>query len=277
MGENGPFPIFEWRRAVGVAAERVGVEAIAPFGFELTEAVRYLSAQLRYLFIYIARTPGLPERAQLVETVREALDEVLPEVARTIEIVDYDRSAIETGAADAWRTLVIRTVDAQPPLLRTWARYIVAAALAMNRTRITAVTDFHTDLMAQRYACQLAIMHDALFASLPGGAPSLTHVATIGEHLRELQRVSLADRYRHDLVDAAVVQRIGDAIERYYAELNARAGVSGATMPVPDFHGGTPLDFPEMLDALATTAMARYHAYAPPAVSRAATASATPR
>ncbi|HEX2059436.1 MAG TPA: hypothetical protein VHK90_01720, partial [Thermoanaerobaculia bacterium] len=162
---------------------------------------------------------------------------------------------------------VIRSVDAQPPLLRTWARYIVATALAVNRPRITAVTDFHTDLMAQRYACQLAIMHDALF-----DAASLTHVESIGQHLRALQRVSLADRYRHDLVDPAVVQRIGDAIERYYAELNARVDVTGPATHVPDFHGGTLLDFPEKLDALAITAMERYHAF-----SRAASASATPR
>lgn len=285
MLEHARFPILEWRRAVASAANRIGTDAIAPFGFELTGSHRYLFSQLRYLFIYIARSAGLPDKDSLVQAVCDALDDTLAEVSSTIEVVDYDRFVVQKRRPAAWRTLIIRSVQAESPILRTWARYIVATALSVNRSRITAVTDFHTDLMAQRYSCQLAIIHEALFSALPNGtgigerstAPSLTLREQIGSHLRQLQRISLADRYRFDLVDAAVVDQIGEAIERYYAELNAwidPVGDPGLNQKVPDFHGGNLLDFPEgsVLDRYEAIAMERYHVYSePPAGSRAMT------
>ncbi len=263
MLEQARFPILEWRRAVASAAKRIGTDAIAPFGFELTGSHRYLFSQLRYLFIYIARSESLPDKDSLVRAVCGALDDALAEVSSTIEVVDYDRFVVRKAPA-AWRTLVIRSVQTEAPILRTWARYIVATALAVNRSRITAVTDFRTDLMAQRYSCQLAIIHEALFT-----APSLTLREQIGSHLRGLQRISLADRYRFDLVDAAVVDQIGNAIERYYAELNACLDAIGdleLNQKVPDFHGGKLLDFPEgsVLDTYVAIAMERYHDYAEP-------------
>ncbi|PYQ30053.1 MAG: hypothetical protein DMF56_10030 [Acidobacteria bacterium] len=272
MSGHARFPIREWRRAVAAAAQRVGSEAIAPFGFELTGSAKYLSSHLRYLFIYLLRTPSPLGNEPLVREICDALDGALADVARTIEIVDYDRFTVPTGF-DASRTLIIRSVDAELPLLRTWARYIVAAALAVNRPRITAVTDFHSDLMAQRYCCQLAIMHDALFAALPN-MPALSLRDAIGRHLGGLQRVSLADRFRFELVDAEVVRAIGIAIDRFYADVNVKWSDSAANIRVPDFHGKALLDYPrsDELDLLVAIAIQRYEEYADDATPRAASA-----
>jgi hypothetical protein len=265
MGDHPIFPIRAWRRAVTTAATRIGADAIAPFGFEVTASPRYLSSYLRYLFIYISRSPHLPGHETLIRGVQDVLQETCAEVAATIEIVDCDRFVARTGLAGS-RTLVIRSVDAPQSLLHTWARYVVATALTANRSRITAVTDFHSDLMAQRYCCQLATMHDALFSSLPG-APRVPGGERIAEHLRRLQRVGLDERYDVALVDAEFVSDISDAIGRYYAALNRRLdsiGNGGVDHPVPDFHGARILQFRSsaLSESLADLAISRYHSYA---------------
>jgi hypothetical protein len=264
-----PFPIASWRHAVDRAAAALDTEGIAPFGFELTGAKSFLTGHLRYLFAYIRRTPSLPSPALLGARFLGLIAVSDPELARSVEVVDCERHAVDTGASGAYRTLIIRSVNAPARLLLTWARYIIATAYPCNRGRIKAVTDFESDLMSQRYCCQLATIHDALFAELPE-APRLELDGLIGPHLRDLQAVSLAMRYRFDLVDSERAGRINAGIGRYYAQLArhaALADMAGRPMGVPDFHGDRTLDFYENPDTtrLIDTALDRFERY--PAVT----------
>lgn len=266
MVESPIFPIREWRRGVAVAAKRLGTEAIAPFGFELTGSRAYLSSRLRYLFIYLARKTTLPKPASLIRAIRDFLDAAVPEVARTIEIVDYNRLAVPTGFAGGSRALIIRSVRAPGPLPLAWSRYIVATALTPNRTRITAVTDFDSDLMAQRYCCQLAMMHDALFSGVHD-APKMAERDLMAAHLRDLQGISLDQRYKVELMNPVVVQRIRAVVAQYYFNLNLcleSVGGMGLASAVHDFHGRRFLEFrgTPLLEALAEVAVERYHSYA---------------
>jgi hypothetical protein len=259
------FPIREWRRAIDAVADRIGADVIGPFGFELTGSPRFLSSRLRYLFLYVDRVPELPAGEALIHEVCAALNVSLPEVAATVEIVDYDRHVVPTAAVAGSRTLIIRSVHTQQPLLTTWARYIVAASLRRNRSRISAVLDFSADLMAQRYCCQLATMHDALFASLPN-APSLSGGKQIFDHLRRLQSVGLAERFKPELGDPAMATRIRAAIDGYYDELNdvlEASGLDGECDSVPDFHGGRVLEYPvcDVASRAADLAVRRYQTY----------------
>jgi hypothetical protein len=265
MGRSrAPFPIGAWRHAVDLLAVRLGTDAIAPFGFELTGSIEYLFSHLRYLFIYVSRSIGLPPPQELILVARGALGDSIPDTAETIEIVDFDRLIHRTGATGS-RTLIIRSVENRRPLLEEWVRYIVATAFAANRAKITAVVDFDSDLMAQRYCCQLAMMHDALFATLPG-APRVTVGTEVGLLLRTLQRISLEDRYNHELIEHSFAQQISVELSRYYSGLNAYLDATdGATPtdPVADFHGRQPLLFRSnpTVAAVTATAMQRYRSY----------------
>ena len=265
MGESlTPFPIRAWRQAVDDLAGTLGTEAIAPFGFELTESRAYLLSQLRYLFIYLSRSPRLPPPRELTSVVTVALGRCIPDVAGSIELIDCDRVTHLTGAA-APRTLIIRSIDNVRPLLDEWARYVVATALAGNREKITAVADFDVDLMAQRYCCQLAMIHDALFATLKD-APRVTIQKDIGERLRALQRIGLRERYGCDLVDRPSGWLIRRELERYYTELNAfldQIDTPTATEVVPDFHSRQWLQWPSSptIVAVTETARTRYLSY----------------
>ena len=263
-GLRAPFPIGAWRRAVDFLAVRLDTAAIAPFGFELTNSTDYLFSHLRYLFIYVSRSTRLPPPQDLIRVVSGALKESLPDVAGTIEIIDFDRMIHRTGATAA-RTLVIRSVENRRPLLEEWVRYIVATAFAVNRLKITAVTDFDSDLMAQRYCCQLAVMHDALFATLQG-APRVAIGTEIGVRLRALQQISLEDRYTHALIDRSAARDIRIGLNGYYTDLNAYLNaIDGETAndPVVDFHGGQLLLCPSSrtVAAVADTALQRYRLY----------------
>ncbi len=266
MPEPTAFPLHAWRRAVELVSARIGTDALAPFGFELTGSRRYLFSRLRYLFLYITRSSHLPGEILLVRTVRAALEDALAEVAATIEIVDYNRHVFRTSIAAGSRTLVIRPVETRRPLLDTWARYVVATALSVNRTRLSATTDFHRDLMAQRYCCQLATMHQALFSSTVE-TPSIRHPELIRERLQQLQHVGLDERYNVTLVDPAVTCQLDDAIERFYAQLNEHLesfACDGADDPVPDFHGAHLLELRRgaVFETLTQLAVQRYRSYA---------------
>jgi hypothetical protein len=169
------FPLREWRRAVLLAGAAVGSDAIAPFGFELTGSRGFLSTYLRYLFVYATPPPPPPAGAFPIDEFMARLRDAVPDVVNTVEIVDCDRVAVPRVIDGAHRTLIVRTVNGPRPLIDTWGQYVVAAALSHNRPRITAVTDFNSDLMAQRYCCQLAVMHDALFSSLPSRSCRRSH------------------------------------------------------------------------------------------------------
>jgi hypothetical protein len=200
----------------------------------------------------------------MIRAVAEALTNALPAVATSIEIIDFDRHALRTEAASGTRTLVVRSVDAAPPMIETWVRYVVSTALSSNRPLITAVRDFHTDLMAQRYCCQLAMIHGALFHALPR-APVLTDPALIGAHLRELQNVSLHERHSLGLTDAGTVRRIDEALRAFYQDLDAflEPHVRGHVDALPDFHGSARLALwrSPLLDAIVELALERFHAY----------------
>ena len=131
--------------------------------------------------------------------------------------------------------------------------------------KITAVADFDADLMAQRYCCQLAMMHDALFATLQD-APRVAIGKEIAVLLRALQQVGLEDRYQHDLVDRSAAHGIRVELHRYYTDLNAYLdAVDGETPgdPVVDFHGSQLLLLRSSptVAAVAETAMQRYRSY----------------
>ena len=260
-----PFPIHDWQRAVAAAATRTGTDAIGPFGFELTCSRSYLFSHLRYLFIYIVRLESLPGRDRVIGAMQEALRDTLPEVANSVEMIDYDRHVVRTEATTGSRTLIIRSVDTRKALLPTWARYVVATALSPNRERITAATRFHLDLMAQRYCCQLAIMHDALISSL-WDAPRLEHHSLITSHLSRLQRVGLEAREDVAMVDSTTTQKVDEAIRCYYAKLNGflhHTHTGGDYESVPDFHGRELLDLPVNAhsEQLVEDALKRYRAF----------------
>lgn len=261
---RAPFPIGAWRQAVDCLAVRLGTDAIAPFGFELTGSIHYLLSHLRYLFIYVSRSTHLPPPQDLIRVVSGALGESLPGVAGTIEIVDCDRVIHRTGATGP-RTLIIRSVENRRPLLEEWVRYIVATAFAANRSKVTAVADFDSDLMAQRYCCQLAMIHDALFATLQD-APRVAIGKEIGVLLRALQQVRLEDRYKSDLFDRSAADGIRVELNRYYTDLNAYLeAVDGDTPnhPVVDFHGTQLLLLRSgpTVAAVSETALQRYRSY----------------
>jgi hypothetical protein len=264
MPSDAPFPILQWRQAVAALAARIGTEAIAPFGFELTGSTGYLRSPLRYLFVYLARRPGLPEGSAMIREVCEALGDSLPAVASTIEIIDVDRHAGRTGAACGTRTLVVRSVDTAASMIDTWVRYVVSTALSSNRPLLTAVSDFDSDIMAQRYCCQLAMIHSALFETLPRG-PVLADADLLRSHLRDLQRVSLRERYSMDLIESGVAQRIAEILRGYYQSLNGFLAphLQGAIQGLPDFHGTARLELPHspLLDAVVRLALDRFNCY----------------
>ena len=259
------FPLRDWRRTVMLAGAAVGSDAIAPFGFELTGSPGFLSSYLRYLFVYATPAATQPAATFPIDDFMASVREQTPDLANTIAIVDCDRVAVPSGIDGAWRTLILRSVDGPRPLIDTWGKYVVAAALSCNRRRITAVTDFNSDLMAQRYCCQLAVMHDALCSCLPD-IPPLTQKPLIAAQLRRLQQVALDARYDMSAIDSHTSQEIYDAIERYYSALNERLTSTADVadrIAVPDFHGRRPLEFPSkaVLNMLADRAVQRYYEY----------------
>ena len=263
-----PFPLEAWRRAVASAASGLGTEGIAPFGFEVTQSHLYLSLTIRYLFVYLRHAPGILDRSASGLAFLRTLSSVAPEVAGTIEILDFDRLLIKTDAKSATRTLVVRSIATPSSMLSTWSRYVVAAALPFNRGLLKAVTDYDEDLMSQRYCCQLAVAHDSLFGSAPG-APRIGHIEAIASHLRTLQSIGLEMRYETARVPTALARRLAEVIRIYYDDLEHWLGTalhSEVVCEVPDFHSAQVLRLPlgPVLLGFVDVTAARFMAYGHP-------------
>ena len=164
---DGRFDCQRWRSIVRKAARLAhpGADAICPFGFELTGNPSFLQFQLRRFYVYA----GLPEPLLDVfaHHLLEGLREECPDFAESIHgiMVGERASALRPPPGP-----VLHLIARPPslPLVKEWARYLLAAPGAAARNELGEVKDFARSKAARSYVFQLALMFHHLLEGEPG-------------------------------------------------------------------------------------------------------------
>lgn len=236
-----------WRDLLRAVVREVSadLDVIAPFGYELLRDPAFRRRDPRRLYVYVR----VPERAAngLSERVAERLLERLREEAPTL--ADELRFVVHPGARaelnpGGTRSLRIWRHVGHAPLLEDYARYVIAAPVAVADGRLREVADFATSRSSRRYVLQLSLMLSSLFSpelpQLPASAA--TELRTL---IRELAPVTDADALSPDgtapsgAEQAALVQIVRPQAEAICRWLDAtqRAAPDRMTLEAQDLHG----------------------------------------
>jgi hypothetical protein len=176
---DGRFDCRRWRWLVerAVAAVDPEVEAICPFGFELTGDPDFLRLRLRRFYVYL----GLPvrlwqERVDVIAAVGDrllaGLRQECPELARCVHGMTLDDQEVVLRPPPG-AVIHLRARPGDRPLLQQWSRYLLAIPGAFVHDELPELRRFTASKSARSYLFQVT----SIFHHLLGGEAELSRVS----------------------------------------------------------------------------------------------------
>jgi SAM-dependent methyltransferase len=167
--DDGRFALQQWRELVAETARELGphVQAICPFGFEVSGDSSYLLRALPRLHVYIGFPHEIESRRQEMadaycDHMLRRLRSSYPAFVERLHgvVMPHRRMALGVGPS---RVVYIRTRTCEGSLITDWARYVVISVFAALDGTLREVRDFDQSEAARGYVFQLAIMLHRIF------------------------------------------------------------------------------------------------------------------
>ncbi|MFD7812033.1 hypothetical protein ACFV6E_03635 [Streptomyces sp. NPDC059785] len=188
MTGTGAFDVAAWRHMVAQAASGASprIQAICPFGFEVTHDPRFIRRDLSRFYVYLGIPAGLGPPADWAVSFARSFGEIAARRAP-----DYWGVA-NCGPGDAvvrlgggHRSIDIRAFQVDEDLLDVYARFVCTVPLAIADGLCVAPGMFDSEGTC-RYFFQLSVMFHHLPFRSCGGELSSKEMETLSLLMREI-------------------------------------------------------------------------------------------
>ncbi|GHE10344.1 hypothetical protein [Streptomyces alanosinicus] len=187
FASDGAFNIAAWREIVTRAAASTDprIQAICPFGFEVTNDARFIRRNLNRFYVYLGIPPNLNPSAAWSVAFAEHLGKIVSECAP-----DYwgaahcspENERLPLG--HGYRSVDIRSIPASGDLLEMYAQFICTVPIAIADEICIKPGMFDSEGTC-RYFYQLSVMFHHLHFG-PCAALSPKEMDVLGRLMREI-------------------------------------------------------------------------------------------
>jgi len=166
---NGEFDYIKWRLFVEETAKGVNsnLQAIIPFGFEITGNKSYLGKNLKRFYIYIGHefssTISSVYKSEMMNVLVHKMRNEFPLFFSTLYEIDIQSDKKKLVGQNS--KIVIYERNIKGNLAHDWADYLISTPSNMLSKKLPDIVLFESNKVSRSYVFQLSIINHYLFES----------------------------------------------------------------------------------------------------------------
>jgi len=218
--QNGSFSYIKWKRLVETIVKDIDshLEAIVPFGFELTGDKAYLSKKLRRFYIYIRNSKGSAKSEQLKKVVMIKLAEVLssnyPEFFNTLYEIDIQNEKLKLSGENS--KIIIYERNTKEKLINDWAIYLITTPTFILNGALPDIKLFEHNNVARSYIFQLSIIYHHLFEYAQITKLEYSTIRHLSTPYREGNQILIEDiLYCKNIFESIVISQVNRIVSNH--------------------------------------------------------------